>query len=103
MFMLGRGLGYLTGAIGRRPTSRMRSTISSARCSSTRSSARRSACSASSTARGADDPKATAKAAAKFNYAADLAPDDVTALRAAAMRPRAAGKWEPALELFLRS
>jgi tetratricopeptide (TPR) repeat protein len=49
-----------------------------------------------------NDSKAAAKAAAKFNYAADLAPDDVAALRAAAMATAAAGKWEPALELFER-
>jgi Flp pilus assembly protein TadD len=49
-----------------------------------------------------NDPKAAAKAAAKFNYAADLAPDDVASLRAAAMATAAAGKWEPALELFQR-
>ena len=49
-----------------------------------------------------NDPKAAAKAAANFNYAADLAPDDVAALRAAAMATAAAGKWEPALELFER-
>ncbi|MEO8843971.1 MAG: tetratricopeptide repeat protein [Kofleriaceae bacterium] len=49
-----------------------------------------------------NDPKAAAKAAAKFNYAADLAPDDVASLRAAAMATAAAGKWEPALELFAR-
>lgn len=49
-----------------------------------------------------NDPKAAAKAAAKFNYAADLAPDDVASLRAAAMATAAAGKWEPALELFTR-
>ena len=49
-----------------------------------------------------NDPKAAAKAAAKFNYAADLAPDDVASLRAAAMATAAAGKWEPALELFER-
>ncbi|MEO6772998.1 MAG: tetratricopeptide repeat protein [Kofleriaceae bacterium] len=49
-----------------------------------------------------NDPKAAAKAAAKFNYAADLAPDDVAALRAAAMAAARASKWEPALELFAR-
>src|SRR5664279_1417183 len=49
-----------------------------------------------------NDPKAAAKAAAKFNYAADLAPDDVASLRAAALATAAAGKWEPALELFER-
>lgn len=51
---------------------------------------------------GANDPKLAAKAAAKFNYAADLAPDDMASLRAAAIATADAGKWEPALELFTR-
>ena len=44
------------------------------------------------------DPKAAARAAAKFNYAADLAPDDVPSLRSAAVASAAAGKWEVARE-----
>ena len=48
------------------------------------------------------DPKAASRAAAKFNYATDLAPDDVAALRAAAFATAASAKWEPALELFVR-
>ncbi|MFT3700484.1 MAG: tetratricopeptide repeat protein [Kofleriaceae bacterium] len=51
---------------------------------------------------GPNDPKLAAKAAAKFNYAADLAPDDMASLRAAAIATADAGKWEPALELFTR-
>lgn len=40
------------------------------------------------------------KAAAKFNYAQDLAPDDLNALRAAATAAKAASKHDLALELF---
>jgi len=50
----------------------------------------------------AGDPKLIAKATGKFNYAADLAPDDVPSLRAAAFAMAHAGKHEVALELFRR-
>ncbi len=50
----------------------------------------------------AGDPKLIAKATGKFNYAADLAPDDVPSLRAAAFAMARAGKHEVALELFRR-
>lgn len=46
------------------------------------------------------DPKMAAKAAGKFNYAADLAPEDIASLRAAAYATSAQAKWEPALELW---
>ncbi len=48
------------------------------------------------------DPKAAARAAGKFNYASDLAPDDIGALRAAALATAASGKWELASEMFRR-
>ena len=48
------------------------------------------------------DAKLVAKATGKFNYAADLAPDDAPSLRAAAFALARAGKWEPALDLFAR-
>jgi tetratricopeptide (TPR) repeat protein len=48
------------------------------------------------------DPKAAARALAKFNYANDLAPDDIASLRAAAAGAAEAGKHELALELFRR-
>ncbi|HEY0190488.1 MAG TPA: hypothetical protein VGC42_05155, partial [Kofleriaceae bacterium] len=46
------------------------------------------------------DPKQLARATAKFNYANDLAPDDVASLDAAATGAAAAGKHDLALELF---
>jgi tetratricopeptide (TPR) repeat protein len=46
------------------------------------------------------DRKRIAKATGKFNYAADLAPDDAPSLRAAAFAMARAGKHEVALELF---
>jgi Flp pilus assembly protein TadD len=48
----------------------------------------------------AGDAKLIAKATGKFNYAADLAPDDIPSLRAAAFALARAGKHEIALELF---
>lgn len=48
------------------------------------------------------DPRAAARAAGKFNYASDLAPDDLAALRAAAVATSAAQKWEPAADLWRR-
>ena len=48
----------------------------------------------------AGDPKLTARAAGKFNYASDLAPDDLASLRAAALAAAQAGKHEMARELF---
>lgn len=46
------------------------------------------------------DAKAASRAAGKFNYAADLAPEDIASLRAAAYATSAQGKWDPALELW---
>src|SRR5262249_45752261 len=50
----------------------------------------------------ATDPKAAARALAKFNYANDLAPDDIESLRAAASGAAQTGKRELALGLFRR-
>jgi predicted Zn-dependent protease len=46
------------------------------------------------------DPRLTARAVGKFNYANDLAPDDLASLRAAASGAAQAGKHEVALALF---
>ena len=46
------------------------------------------------------DPKLAARAAGKFNYANDLAPDDLQSLRAAATASVKAGKPEVSLPLF---
>jgi len=46
------------------------------------------------------EPKDAARAAAKFNYALELAPDDVPSLRAAAAAAIAAGQWERGRELW---
>jgi tetratricopeptide (TPR) repeat protein len=48
----------------------------------------------------AGDQKLINKATGKFNYAADLAPDDSPSLRAAALAMARARKWEVALDLF---
>lgn len=48
------------------------------------------------------DAKQAARALAKFNYANDLAPEDIASLRAAAAGAAAAGKAELAHQLFAR-
>lgn len=48
----------------------------------------------------AGDPKLINKATGKFSYAADLAPDDIPSLRAAAFAMASAGKAEVALDMF---
>ncbi len=48
----------------------------------------------------AGDAKRLAKSTGKFNYAIDLAPDDIASLRAAAFASARGQKWEVALELF---
>jgi tetratricopeptide (TPR) repeat protein len=48
------------------------------------------------------DPRAAARSLAKFNYANDLAPDDIAALRGAAAGAAETGKHELALGLFRR-
>jgi tetratricopeptide (TPR) repeat protein len=50
----------------------------------------------------AGDPKLAARAAGKFNYANDLAPDDLASLRAAASGAVLAGKHEVALALWAK-
>ncbi|HET9989508.1 MAG TPA: tetratricopeptide repeat protein, partial [Kofleriaceae bacterium] len=109
VFMLGRGLGYLTGAIATLPLAPGTPDLKTAEHDLERAVFLDPKLGEAQRVLGElyvlqapNDAKATAKAAAKFNYAADLAPDDVAALRAAAMATAAAGKWEPALELFLR-
>ena len=117
VFMMGRGLGHFTGALAAmssvfgsgagagsaqgpdlevgRARSRARGVPRSEAAS------RRSACSASSTwPTAAGDPKLIAKATGKFNYAADLAPDDIAVAARGRVRDGAAGKWEVALDLF---
>jgi len=48
----------------------------------------------------ASDPRAAGRALGKFNYANDLAPDDIGSLRAAAAGAAQTGKHQAALELF---
>ncbi len=103
VFMMGRGLGYMTGAIGGKVD------LKAAEHDLERSvfldpklfEAQR-LLGELYLRQSPADPKAANKAAAKFNYAVDLAPDDVPALRAAAVATAQQQKWEPALELFTR-
>ncbi len=104
VFMLGRGLGYLTGAIGTGAPD-----LENAEHDLERAVFLQPKLAEAQRVLGEfylraapGDPKAAAKAAGKFNYAADLAPDDLAALGAAARATAAAGKWEPALALFVR-
>jgi tetratricopeptide (TPR) repeat protein len=99
VFMMGRGLGYMTGAIGGKVE------LKAAEHDLERSVFLDPKLFEAQRLLGelySRDPKSANKAAAKFNYAVDLAPDDVPALRAAAIATAQQQKWEPALELFTR-
>jgi tetratricopeptide (TPR) repeat protein len=101
VFMMGRGLGYMTGAIGGKVD------LKAAEHDLERSVFLDPKLFEAQRLLGElylreGDPKSASKAAAKFNYAVDLAPDDVPALRAAAIATAQQQKWEPALELFTR-
>ena len=116
VFMMGRGLGYLTGAIG--PEGRGKpdplhlgpaADLKAAEHDLERSvfldpklyEAQR-LIGELYLEQAPGDPKAAARAAAKFNYATDLAPDDLASLRAAAFATAASGKWELAQEMFAK-
>jgi Flp pilus assembly protein TadD len=104
VFMMGRGLGNLTGAIGKVDLKAAEHDLErSVFLDPKLPEAQRllgELYLRQSVAGGTEDPKLVAKAAAKFNYATDLAPDDLAALRAAATATARSGKWELALELF---
>ena len=108
-FMMGRGLGHYSGALAamssvsawsglgsarRRPGSQGGRARSRARgVPRSEAASRRSACSASCTCRrAAGDPKLIAKAAGKFNYATDLAPDDIAVAARRRIRDGARGQ-----------
>jgi Flp pilus assembly protein TadD len=99
VFMMGRGLGYFSGALGGKPD------LKSAQHDLERAvfldpklyEAQRLIGELDLLAVGTD-PKAANRAAGKFNYASDLAPDDIPALRAAARASAQDGKWEVAQE-----
>ncbi len=103
VFMLGRGIGQLTGVIGGAPDLKgAEHDLERAVFLDPKLAEAQRVLGELYLREAATDPKAAAKAAAKFNYATDLAPEDVAALRAAAFATAASSKWEPALELFVR-
>ena len=102
VFMTGRGLGYLTGATGKIDLKAAEHDLERAVFLDPKLFEAQRLLGELYLRQAPGDPKAAAKAAAKFNYAVDLAPDDVPALRAAALATAQQGKWEPALELFTR-
>ena len=102
VFMMGRGLGYMTGAFGKVDLKSAEHDLERAVFLDPKLAEAQRLLGELYLRQAPGDAKAAAKAAAKFNYAVDLAPDDVPALRAAALATAAQGKWEPALELFTR-
>jgi len=103
VFMMGRGLGYMTGAIGKLDLKAAEHDLERAVFLDPKLfEAQRLLGELYVRQAPPGDAKAAAKAAAKFNYAVDLAPDDVPALRAAAIATADEAKWEPARELFAR-
>ena len=103
VFILGRGLGELTGSIGVAPDLKgAEHDLERAVFLDPKLAEAQRVLGELYLRQAPTDPKAASKAAAKFNYATDLAPDDVAALRAAAFATATSGKWEPALELFVR-
>ncbi|HEY3802770.1 MAG TPA: tetratricopeptide repeat protein [Kofleriaceae bacterium] len=102
VFMTGRGLGYLTGATGKVDLKAAEHDLERAVFLDPKLFEAQRLLGELYLREAPNDPRAAAKASAKFNYAVDLAPDDVPALRAAAMATAQQQKWEPALELFTR-
>ena len=102
VFMTGRGLGFLTGATGKIDLKAAEHDLERAVFLDPKLFEAQRLLGELYLRQAPGDPKAAAKAAAKFNYAVDLAPDDVPALRAAAIATAQQAKWEPALELFSR-
>jgi tetratricopeptide (TPR) repeat protein len=106
-FMMGRGLGYLTGALSAMAGDNKGPDLKTAEHDLERAvfldpklyEAQR-LIGELYLLEAPTDPKAASRAAGKFNYAADLAPEDIASLRAAATATSAQGKWEPALELW---
>jgi Flp pilus assembly protein TadD len=107
VFMVGRGLGYLTGALSAMAGDGKGADLKAAEHDLERAVFLDPKLYEAQRLLGElylleapGDPKAAARAAGKFNYAADLAPEDIASLRAAATATSAQGKWEPALELW---
>ncbi|HUJ63533.1 MAG TPA: tetratricopeptide repeat protein, partial [Kofleriaceae bacterium] len=103
VFMMGRGLGYMTGAIAAM-TGGAGPDLKAADHDLERAvfldpklyEAQRLIGELDLATSPPGDPKAEARAAGKFNYATDLAPDDIASLRAASLAAARAGKWEVA-------
>jgi len=107
VFMMGRGLGYLTGALSAMAGDGKGPDLKSAEHDLERAvfldpklyEAQR-LIGELYLLEAPGDARAASRAAGKFNYAADLAPEDIASLRAAATAMSAQGKWDPALELW---
>jgi tetratricopeptide (TPR) repeat protein len=107
VFMMGRGLGYLTGALSAMAGDNKGPDLKSAEHDLERAVFLDPKLYEAQRLLGElylleapDDRKAASRAAGKFNYAVDLAPEDIPSLRAAATAMSAQAKWEPALELW---
>ncbi len=110
VFMMGRGLGYFTGALAAMQAAGSGAAASGPDLKAAQHDLERAVFLDPKLYEAqrligeldlvANDPKAAARAAFKFNYAADLAPDDIPSLRAAARAAAQEAKWEVAQDLY---
>ena len=104
--LLGRGLGHLTGALGGAPNLKAaehdleRAVFIDPKCYEAQRLLGELYLALAADPKAADAPRLAARAAGKFTYASDLAPDDIASLRAAAAAAARASKHEPARDLF---
>jgi tetratricopeptide (TPR) repeat protein len=100
--LFGRGLGYLSGALGVVDLKAAEKDLAKAVLIAPKLAEAQRITGELLLAQAQGDAKVIARASGKFSYATDLRPDYVPALRAAAASAAAASKREVALELTLR-
>jgi Flp pilus assembly protein TadD len=100
--LLGRGLGHLTGALGAVDLKAAEHDLERAAFIDPKCFEAQRVLGELYLRVAPGEPRAVARAVGKFNYANDLAPDNIAALRAAARGAVQAGKHEAALALFRR-
>jgi tetratricopeptide (TPR) repeat protein len=107
--LMGRGLGYFTGAIGGAPNLKIaehdleRAVFIDPKCfEAQRLLGELYAALAAAAPKSPDAARLAGRAAGKIAYASDLAPDDIASLRAAAAAAARAGKHEVARDLARR-
>jgi Flp pilus assembly protein TadD len=106
--LMGRGLGYFTGAIGGAPSLRAaehdleRAVFIDPKCFEAQRLLGELYAALAADPKAADAPRLASRAAGKIAYANDLAPSDIASLRSAAAAAARAGKHEVARDLARR-